>query len=188
MSGPFGIIDGGAIGKLRRGFHCADCDAPHGAMFHLSSWAPDPWPGPELYEPNHALRLEGDFLSEDFCVLGGQYFFVRCVLLIPVHGMDEDFGFGCWGTLKRENFELYLDHFDAGTFPPEAPFFSWLCNSLRPFALSEPLACAMHPRAERQRPHLQVTAPEHPLAVAQRDGISPEEVLRYYEVHGHRPR
>lgn len=188
MVWPFGRKDSNALAKLRGAdWTCADCEMPHIGMFHLAAFAPDPWPGPEQYEPNHALRLEGDFLSEDFCVLGGQHFFVRCVLPIPVHGLDEAFGFGCWGTLRLENLQLYIDHFDSGTIPPEAPFFSWLCNAVKPFNLREPLACTMHPRAGRQRPYLYVTAPEHPLATAQRDGISPEEVLHYYTVHGHRP-
>jgi hypothetical protein len=185
MVWPFRRKGQSAAEKLRGEWHCGSCAVRHDGMFDLAALSPDPWPHARDYEPNADLRMDGDFLSEDFCVLGGQYFFVRCVLRIPVHGMDEDFGFGCWGTLKRENFEHYIDHFDTGTVPPEAPFFSWLCNSLRPFDLSEPLACTMHPRAARLRPHLQVTAPEHPLAVAQRGGVSPEEVLHYYAAHGH---
>jgi hypothetical protein len=182
---PFRRKASGAADKLRGEWACSACGTAHSGMFDLSPLSPDPWPHARDYEPNASLRLDGDFLSEDFCVMDGSTFFVRCVLPIPVHGMDHDFAFGCWGTLKRENFEHYVDNFDAGTVPPEAPFFSWLCNSLRPFDLTEPLACEMQAQERRQRPVLFVLNDDHPLAVAQRDGVSPEEVMRYYALHGH---
>jgi hypothetical protein len=182
---PFRRKGRSAAEMLRGAWTCTTCAAPHHGMFDLSPLSPDPWPHSRDYASNAGLRLDGDFLSEDFCVMGGSTFFVRCVLPIPVHGMEHDFAFGCWGTLKRENFEHYVDHFDAGTVPAEAPFFSWLCNSLRPFDLTEPLACEMKPQEGRQRPALFVLDEAHPLAVAQRDGISPEEVMRIYALHGH---
>jgi hypothetical protein len=154
-------------------------------MFDLAAFAPDDWPGPEVYEPNAAIRLDGDFLSEDFCVVGGKHFFVRCVVDIPVHGLEEKFGFGCWGTLKRENFEIYLDHFDAGTVPDAAPFWSWLCNSLPPFGVTEPLGCWMFPQSARQRPVLKVDDCDHPLRIAQEEGISPEQLFTVYASYGH---
>ncbi len=175
-----------AIAKLRGAeWRCHECDLPHGGMFDLAAFAPDPWPYPEAYEPNAAVRLDGDFLSEDFCVLGGEHFLVRCVLEIPVHGLEERFGFGCWGTLKRENFELYLDHFDAGTVPEGVPFWSWLCNRLRPFDLAEPLGCWMFPQPNRQRPVLKVEDRDHALYAAQDKGIAPEELFAIYASHGH---
>jgi len=80
---------------------CAQCGADHEGMFDLAADAPVHWDGAEVYEPNGALRRDGDFLSEDFCVLGGEHFFVRCVFDIPVHGMAEKFGLGVWSTLSR---------------------------------------------------------------------------------------
>ncbi len=186
MVWPFGRKDSSALSKLRGAeWTCADCELPHVGMFDLAAFAPDPWSGAEEYEPNSAIRLEGDFLSEDFCVLGGEYFFVRCVLEIPVHGIDEKFGYGCWGTLKRENIELYCDHFDAGTVPDSAPFWSWLCNSLRPYDMTEPLGCLMFPQAHRQRPVLKVEPCDHPLFAAQEEGITPEQLFGIYAAHGH---
>lgn len=47
---------------------CASCDVEHEGMFDIGSRAPDHWGKAEELEPNSALRLDGDFLSEDFCV------------------------------------------------------------------------------------------------------------------------
>lgn len=189
MIGPFGQRQPtDALGILQAGkWTCRTCKQPHTGAFDLACHRPDPWNGDDRYEPNSAIRLDGDFLSEDFCVIGGEHFMVRCVLEIPVHGLKGRFAFGCWGSLKREDFEIYLEHFDSGTLPDNLPWFSWLVNDLGCFETTEPLACWMSPRSDRQRPVLEVDAPDHPLARAQTDGISPEELLEIYACHGHVP-
>ena len=111
----------------------------------------------------------------------------RCVLEIPVHGLEQPFAFGCWGSLKRENFESYVDHFDAETVPSTAPWWSWLCNQLKPFADGNPVVCVMEPQPGGQRPRLWADDADHPLARAQEDGLSPDELLAVYAAHGHLP-
>ncbi|MEO1730758.1 MAG: DUF2199 domain-containing protein [Pseudomonadota bacterium] len=186
MVWPFKRKETTALGKLSGGeWRCSGCDQIHTGMFDLAAFAPDPWPHPDEYEPNSSVRLTGDFLSEDFCVIGGEHFFVRCVLKVPVHGLTNKFGYGCWGSLKRENFELYLKHFDDGSLPDGAPFWSWLCNRIKPFEVSEPLGCLMYPQLDRQRPVLMVEHAEHPVAIAQDAGISPEALFQIYAANGH---
>lgn len=156
-------------------------------MFDLAAFAPDPWTGALEKQPNSALRLNGDFLSEDLCVLGGEHFLVRCVMEIPVHGLKHRFGFSCWGSLARENFESYIDKFDEAAFQGIGPWWSWLCNSLPPFTSPDcdPIGCDMFPRLDRQTPVLRVSDPDHPLAIVQRQGITAERVLEIYRHHGH---
>ena len=99
----------------------------------LCAYAPDPFPQDREYEANSALRIDRDFLSEDFCVLlDGEKtnFFIRAVMEFPVLGTYETWGFGCWTTLSSENFDKYIDGFDAGVYPDEEPWFGWLCNRL----------------------------------------------------------
>lgn len=167
---------------------CGTCADEHGWPFDLAARSPDPWPHGEVYEHNGALRLDGDFLSEDFCVLGGKHFMIRCVLTIPVQGVNEDFGFGCWSTLSRENFEKYIDGFDSG-HDPEGQFWSgWLVNQLETFVTgTDPIAMWVQPRADRQRPLLWVQDDAHPLAVAQEEGISADRVLEIFRFYGHAP-
>lgn len=164
---------------------CAGCDDVHRGMFDLAAFAPDPWSGPITYEPNSALTLEGDFLSEDFCVLGGRNFLVRCVLDFPVEGLEQSFGFGCWGTLSKENFELYVSRFDDADYAGLGPWTSWLCNDVMQLVGSEPIGCHMFPQLDRQRPVLKVMDDEHPIALMQAQGIAPEDVLGIYRMNGH---
>lgn len=167
-------------------WQCESCDAPHSGMFDLAAAAPDHWVKDCIYEPNSALRLDDDFLSEDFCVLGGRDFFVRCVLEIPVVGINQRFGFSCWSTLSRQNFQNYVGHFDDGHYPDAGPWSSWLSNYFYLYVADEPTACWMKPRNDRLRPTLHVHDPHHPLAIAQKKGIKPDEVLAIYDFYGHR--
>jgi hypothetical protein len=75
-------------------------------------------------------RMDGDFLSEDFCIIGGDSFFVRGVLEIPVHGLAEKFGFGSWSSLSRPNFDLYVERFDDGDYAGLGPWSGWFSNRL----------------------------------------------------------
>ena len=169
-------------------WNCGNCGVEHEGMFDLAAAAPDHWEGEEVYEPNSALRLDGDFLSEDFCVLGGEHFFVRCVFDIPVHGMAEKFGFGAWSTLSRANFEKYVEGFDDGRFAGIGPWTGWFSNSLKPFPSSVNEPCWVHPQLGRQRPTISLQNDAHELAILQLEGSTPERVLEIYAANGHGPR
>lgn len=169
-------------------WRCAQCGDVHRGMFDLAMPSPDAWDGPMACQPNGALTLDGDFLSEDFCVLDGAHYFVRGVFPIPVHGLDEDFGFGIWSTLSRANFGIYVDAFDDGDYADPGPWTGWFSTGLKPFADTLNQGCLVHPRPGRQRPHVSLMDQDHELAQAQIRGISPERVMDIYAAHGHAPR
>lgn len=121
-------------------------------------------------------------------MIGGEHYFVRCVFRIPVHGLESAFGFGIWSSLSRRNFDSYVEGFDDGDFPDRGPWSSWLSNRLAAFPDTLAQLCWMHPQQERQRPRLSLDDPAHPLAIAQRDGITAERVLEIYAAYGHAPR
>jgi hypothetical protein len=174
------------LDRLRGGtWRCASCGFEHEGMFDLAAFAPDFWTGAETREPNRALRMDGDFLSEDFCVLGGDSFFVRCVIEIPVHGLTEKFGLGVWSSLSRTNFDLYIERFDDGDYAGLGPWTGWFSSSLVTFPDTLEQPCCVHPQLDRQRPVITLDDPDHPLSVAQDQGVSPERVLEIYAACGH---
>jgi hypothetical protein len=175
----------GALERLRGPWRCAGCGELHEGLIDIAAFAPDPWPNAEIYEPNDSLRLEGDFLSEDFCVMGGRYFFARCVLEIPVHGFADKFGFGCWSTLSRTNFDKFLGGFNDSVYADWGPWPGWLGNRLADYIGTEPEAVHVFPQPNRQRPTLRVQDGNHPLAIAQSEGITPERMLEILRACGH---
>ncbi len=169
-------------------WRCASCDEEHGWPFDLAASAPNVWPHEVDYEPNGALKMDGDFLSEDFCVLDGEHFMIRAVLPIPVIGMKDHFGFGCWSTLSRANFQKYVDGFDSGEYADMGPWDGWLMNRLAGFNdEADALAVYVEPRFERLRPLLFVVDECHPLGIAQQQGISADRMLEVFAHYGHAP-
>jgi hypothetical protein len=185
---PLAVAEDATVELLKSDWRCTCCGEWHHGLMDLAAHSPDPWPDERTYEPNSALRLEGNFLSEDFCVLEGEHFFVRCVLEIPVDGLDEPWGFGCWSTLSRTNFEKYVAGFDDGEYEDNGPWFGWLSNQLKIyFADPEPIEVDVFPQPKRQRPTLMLQDAEHPLGAAQRNGISAEAMLQLLWAYGHGP-
>ncbi|MEO1100815.1 MAG: DUF2199 domain-containing protein [Pseudomonadota bacterium] len=166
---------------------CAKCGEMHRGVFDFAAFAPDIWQHAEVYAPNADLDLSGDFLSEDFCVIGGKYFFVRGVAEVPVEGLAVPFGFGSWSTLSRENLDAYLDGFDKGRYEVERPWTGWFSNRISTFpdTLNQP--CIVIPQNDRQRPHLLLSDENHELARAQRSGIDALWLLEIFEAYGHVP-
>lgn len=172
---------------LSGSWRCGGCDEWHDGLMSLAAFAPDPWPHGETREPNDALRFDGDFLSEDFCVIGGAHLLIRATLEIPVHGLVEKFGFGCWSTLSDANFDSYLDGFNSSDYPDWGPWTGWLCNRLENFIGTDPQPVYVYPQPDRQRPTLRIMDEQHPLAVAQDEGISMERLIEIFRFYGHAP-
>lgn len=164
---------------------CRSCGRQHEGMFDLVAAAPDHWEGSTTHHPNAALMLDGDFLSEDFCVLGGEHFFIRCVFEIPVEGLPDKFGFGCWSTLSRKNFEKYLASFDDGRPVDLGPWTGWFGNALKPYPSSINEPCWVYPQLGRQRPTIALDSLNHPLSQAQEQGITVDQLLAIYRANGH---
>ncbi len=175
-----------ALDRLKRPeWKCTSCEKTHQGMFDIFSITPDYWPHPRIYEPNDALRMDGDFVSEDFCVIAGTDFFVRCVFHVPVIGMDRPFGFGVWSSLSKANFQLYFEHFCELTNDELGPWFGFFSNHIKGFEEVLGEECSVYPSAGNKRPSIILHNDQHALAIAQRDGISPEQMIQIYCEYGH---
>jgi hypothetical protein len=122
-------------------------------------------------------------LSADFCVVDDEDYFIRGIIEIPIHGQDENFGIGAWVSQKQENYETYKEHFDTSEI---GPFFGWLSNDfIFEGARTLHLKTMVHFQGQGLRPRIELEPTEHPLALAQRDGISLEQAwLFVHRVNG----
>lgn len=182
--------DGNATLRLLQGsWQCSCCGEWFHGLMDLAVDCPDPWPHGAEKEPNAAMRTDGDFLSEDFCVLGGEHFMIRCLLEFSVHGFEQQWSFGCWTSLSKDNFERYVAGFDTGLSDDESPWFGWLCNGIKGLYVDDPsIPLNVYPQPGRQRPRLiALDEEDNPIARAQRDGLSPENLLAILRANGHGP-
>ena len=179
-----------ALGILRRldgTWSCSGCGRPHIGLPHLSVLAPDHWPGEKSYEPNSNLRFDGDFLSEDFCIIAGQHFFVRGVASLPITGLEQPLAFGTWSTLSRANFEQYVATFRSGRAAADQPAFGWFSNRLATFDDTLNTPCKVHFRPDSERPSFELVDSGTDFERDQKEGISAVRVLSILDAYGHAP-
>jgi hypothetical protein len=170
-----------------RGWTCAACGQEHQGLFDLGAAAPGHWQGPPDPQPNSAVVDCTHCLTEDFCIIDGQHYFIRCVLELPLAGAadGERFAFGVWSTLAEKNFRIYLETFDEGG-QGLGPWFGWFSNRLAGYPDTLNLKCQVHPRGGRQRPWIELEpSSPHPLARESREGITYERLLEIYAAYGH---
>jgi hypothetical protein len=169
-----------------RPWTCQVCQVEHHGLMDMSLAKPFIWRGAEDLAPNGALDLTGNFLSEDFCVLEGQHFFVRGVLQIPILGSNGyRFGVGAWSTLSRDNFTRYVDTFDGGEQGDLGPWSGWFSNRINGYPDTINLKCMVRPRSERQRPRIELVQHGHPLTLDQQRGITFDRLLDLLATWGH---
>ena len=164
---------------------CVSCEETHSGIFDLAAFAPDYWRDEEVYAPNSEIQLEGNFLSEDFCVIDGEHFFVRCVLVLPIKNLDHDFGFGMWASLSKSNFQKYIDGFDAGDFELETFWSSWFSNQIKGLDNVIQQKCWVAPQTGKQRPLVYFMEADHAGYIAQQDGLEPQQLIDIFTANGH---
>ncbi|HYZ30313.1 MAG TPA: DUF2199 domain-containing protein [Thermoleophilaceae bacterium] len=153
------------------GYQCATCGEWHDELpfsFHA--------PAPAIWRP----EMDGDetsVLGSDQCIVQGEHFFVRGLILLPVIDAPDDFEWGVWVSLSEENFDRMGELWEVEGRESEPPYFGWLTTDLplyQPSTLS--LKTQVHTRLVGLRPLVELEPTGHPLAVEQRDGITRQRV------------
>lgn len=146
-------------------YKCACCGEVHDELPDLSfdrpSYASD------VPDSEFDKRVK---LNEDLCVVDREFYFIRGVIQIPIRCSEQYLGFGVWVSLKKENFETYLNNYDT---PDIGPFFGWLSNEFK-FG-GKPtlnLKTMANFQGNGQRPLIELDESDHPLYIVQRDCIS----------------
>ena len=162
-------------------FKCMSCGEWHEGVPGYASEAP-------LYYYSIPLeeRAQRCNLGSDTCIVDQGSFFVRGCLEIPVHGELEPFIWGAWVSLSRNSFGQFVRCFDAPKRSHIGPFFGWLCAELAPYPSTLSLKTRVHLRDDGVRPYIELEPTDHPLAIEQRNGITPERVAEIYSRLEHR--
>ncbi|MBW4985470.1 DUF2199 domain-containing protein [Mameliella sp. CS4] len=158
---------------------CPCCGRRFSGIFDIGFDAPDAWPhGERLGEDD--LDIENDRLGPEFCRIGARYF-LRAVLTLPLRGSEDWFSFGPWAEVPEPVFRAYLatiEHPDQ----PFGPAEGLLANALPLFEDEAESAVTLTLPDPSQRPRL--TATDGPLAEAQAQGISFDDLLEIYAACG----
>jgi hypothetical protein len=126
-----------------------------------------------LGEAEREQRAE---VGDDSAVLrdpGGDRFFVRSLLELPIDGEEGYFGYGTWIEVSPEAFEALGELWHDVEGWRSQPFAGALANELAPYEGTEGLPVAIRLREVSLLPLVELDEVDHELVRAQRDGISP---------------
>ena len=165
---------------------CPCCGEAHGGLFDIALNRPGACTADQPVQPNADLWTSDNVLTEDFCIIDGEHFFVRGVLKLPIVGAPEAyFGWGSWSSLSKPNFDTYVETFDDGEQGDQGPWFGWFSNTLPGYPDTFSLKCQVYPQNNRQRPLFELEPTDHPLSQEQQHGITLDHILDIYAETGH---
>lgn len=126
-----------------------------------------------VYWSPQVAALPQSLLTADRCVIGGEHFFVRGTIEIPVHGSGVPFSWGAWVSLSAQSFEHAAEHWERPGREHNPPYFGWLSVALPYEPSTVNIKTNVHTRPIGTRPLVELDpTDEHPLAVEQRTGIT----------------
>ena len=165
-------------------FRCATCGEMHEGSPSFSF--PEPWHYAQLSD---AAKSNAK-LDSDLCLIKNDQStdrFVRAVLELPIHGINEPFLWGVWVSVSKESFNRYLDTWDS---PDENDsYFGWFANRLPYYPDTLNLKTHVRPRRGGTRPFLELEQNSHPLAEHLYKGLSLEQAqeIAEYATHNMKP-
>jgi len=167
------------------GFKCSTCGQWHeGVILDVGHKYPDHYFGVPESERANLIWCDPP-QNPDFCVIEKRDRFVRGCLAVPIKGRVEEFVFGVWTSLSETNFNRAFSLWRDEVPPNEPGYFGWLCNRLPTFENTLQLKTKVHLRNGNLRPRVELEPTNHPLSIAQREGISWEHVCRIIELTVH---
>ncbi|BCJ61640.1 DUF2199 domain-containing protein [Micromonospora endophytica] len=162
---------------IDHGFVCGGCGQRHdGLPFSYGAPAPAYW-------RNEFDGDEYSVLEDETCLIHGQHYFVRARLVIPVLDAEEDFEWGVWVSLSKDNFRRTVELWTTPGREQEPAYFGWLSTQLPAYPMETlNLKAEVHTDQVGTRPHVVLEPTDHPLAVEQRTGITVARVQEIAEL------
>lgn len=152
-------------------FKCSCCGELHEGSPSFGYRAPDQYA--TLSEEQKASMGS---ISDDFCAIThdeGTDYFIRTVLEVPIHGVEDPFLWGVWVSLSERSFDRYYETYDD---PVEGEtFFGWVCNDIAIYPRASSRAADVVVQVGKQRPKLVLhkgDAEDDQLVLDQTHGIS----------------
>jgi hypothetical protein len=113
-------------------------------------------------------------LSSDQCIIDSSEFYIRGLLELRIRGAEDPFLWGVWANLFEEDFDSINDSWElSGRETHVGPFKGRLANRLAVYPVpTANLKLRVEIQPVGKRPVFVLEEINHPLATAQRDGLS----------------
>jgi hypothetical protein len=148
---------------------CATCGTSHeGVPLSFAADFPDVYANMSVDDRQNRI-----ILGSDQCVIDSEIFCIRGCIEIPVIGNKGPFLWGLWARIKEEDFDEIAESWtQSGRENLHGPFKGRLANRLNVYPDTLNLTLTLHVQQVGQRPLFLIDELDHPLAVAQREGMT----------------
>lgn len=167
-------------------FKCRCCGEVHEGSPSFGFVAPD-----QYASLTDEQKAEMGVLSEDFCTIthaNETDRFIRAVLEIPIHGVEEPLRLGVWVSLSEKSFNRYRETYDDSI--PGEGFFGWVCNKIAFYPYEHPRPADVLVQSAGNRPKLVLhrgDPEDDPLVEDQVHGITVARAQELAELALHEP-
>lgn len=161
-------------------FKCVSCNEWHEG---IPGWGWN-YP-PEYFVVPPDERDARCFLTADLCIVDDKSFYACGCLELPVIGTSEILSFRVWVSLSEKSFLEFQDLLQIEHRSHNGPYFGWLCVPIPTYPDTMSLKTMVHIRDHGIRPYIELEPTEHPLALEQRHGVSPERIQALYDFFEH---
>ena len=119
-------------------------------------------------EAEHKSRCK---ITDDWCIIDNERFFIRCIALVPLLDADDCFAWGLWAEIAQNDFQAYMDLYHAdGSMVPAFP--GRLSGEHRGYEGLDGHAVSIQLGSAPHRPEMKLEPSDHLLYREQRDGIT----------------
>ena len=174
-----------------QGFVCS-CGERHVGPFPIHLHHPLGWKGQDAYEEDTALRMDGNFLSSNLCVIDGKFFAMRMTLPIQLHGAEPIvFLYTVWAGMDRLDFEAFANAYRTRKLAQDIRVSARLVNRVGGYPDSYNLTGSAFQQLDGSPPTLVIhgiqAGPnnQHPLLIEQRTGIGVDRMLELFAAYNH---
>ena len=154
-------------------YKCSSCNEMHQGLPDVTFGRPDDYDAMPEEE-----RFERALLSDYFCIIDGERYFVRCIAEAPIEGYGEKFGWGLWCEVPWRGFKKIWEAYSDEAAPQEIEFEGWIANHLMHYPETRGLPCHIKLADDGLRPHAIVHDGNHPLGRHQAEGMTLDEAIR----------
>jgi hypothetical protein len=117
--------------------------------------------------------------SSDLCIMGGERFFIRAVLPLPVQARADPYRIGLWVEVSQSNFERVYDLWESEEQLSEPPIPAVVANEIpiTPGALGH--AAELRLAGPSFRPDVVLKPSNQPIYIEQSAGIDAHRIAEY---------
>lgn len=120
--------------------------------------------------------------NNDYVVCEDKYFYIRCVIILPIHDSGRDYAIGAWAQVSQNSFNRIWDLWDEEDQSSEQPIRGLLANNVHLNKNCEDSEVEVHLTGASTRPVILIKDPECSLFQEQQYGITIHRASEYSDL------